>query len=78
MCSWASRTRLVGYIAIAPKYGADQTRGIEISRGFDVSNLDLSRGSQGLRVTLVPVAGIGEAPRALSLQVRQIYFHRGE
>jgi hypothetical protein len=68
----------VGYIAIAPKYGAEPARGIEISRGFDVSNLDISSDDEGLRVTLVPVAGLAEAPRDLSLQIRRIYFHRGE
>jgi len=68
----------VGYIAIAPKYGAEPARGIEISRGFDVSNLDISGDDEGLRVTLVPVAGLAEAPRDLSLQIRRIYFHRGE
>jgi hypothetical protein len=68
----------VGYIAIAPKYGAEPARGIEISRGFDVSNLDISGDAEGLRVTLVPVAGLAEAPRDLSLQIRRIYFHRGE
>ena len=68
----------VGYIAIAAKYGAEQAGGIEISRGFDVSKLDILRDSQGLRVTLVPVAGIAGAPRDLSLQVRRIYFRRGE
>ena len=63
-----------GYIAIAPKYGGGQTQGTEISRAFDVSNLDLSSESRGLQVTLVPVAGIAEAPRGLSLRVRQIYL----
>jgi len=60
--------------AIAPKYGAEPARGIEISRGFDVSNLDISSDDEGLRVTLVPVAGLAEAPRDLSLQIRRIYF----
>jgi len=68
----------VGYIAIAPNYGAEPARGIDISRGFDVSNLDISGDDEGLRVTLVPVAGLAEAPRDLSLQIRRIYFHRGE
>jgi hypothetical protein len=68
----------VGYIAIAPNYGADPARGIDISRGFDVSNLEISGDDEGLRVTLVPVAGLAEAPRDLSLQIRRIYFHRGE
>jgi len=68
----------VGYIAIAPKYGVEPARGIEISRGFDVSNLDISGDAEGLRVTLVPVAGLAGAPRDLSLQIRRIYFHRGE
>lgn len=65
-----------GYIAIAPKYGVGQRQGIEVSRDFDVSNLELSSESQGLQVTLVPVAGIAEAPRGLSLRVRQIYLRR--
>jgi hypothetical protein len=68
----------VGYIAIAPKYGAEPARGIEISRGFDVSNLEISGDDEGLRVTLVPVAGLAAAPRDLSLQIRRIYFHHGE
>lgn len=65
-----------GYIAIAPKYGGGQTQGIEVSRAFDVSNLDISSETQGLQVTLVPVAGIAGAPRGLSLRVRQIYLRR--
>jgi Protein of unknown function (DUF_B2219) len=65
-----------GYIAIDPKYGGDQTQGIEVSRDFDVSNLVLSSEPRGLQVTLVPVAGIAEAPRGLSLRVRQIYLRR--
>lgn len=68
----------VGYISIAPKYGADKARGLEISRSFDVSNLDLSAQTTGLPVTLVPVTGIAEAPGDLSLSVRQISFRRGE
>lgn len=65
-----------GYIAIAPKYGGGQTQGIDVSSGFDVSNLDLASESQGLQVTLVPVAGIAGAPRGLSLRIRQIYLRR--
>jgi hypothetical protein len=65
-----------GYIAIAPKYGGGQTQGVEVSRDFDVSNLVLSSESGGLQVTLVPVAGIAEAPHSLSLRVRQIYLRR--
>jgi hypothetical protein len=68
----------VGYIAIAPKYGADKTRGVEVSRSFDVSNLDFSAQPTGMPVTLVPVAGIAEAPSDLTLTVRQITFRRGE
>ncbi|HEX3494279.1 MAG TPA: hypothetical protein VHT48_02725 [Methylocella sp.] len=66
----------VGYIAIDPKYGGGQRQRIEVSRDFDVSNLDLSSESRGLQVTLVPVAGIAEAPRGLSLRVRKIYLRR--
>ena len=66
----------VGYIAIAPKYGGGQTQGVEVSRDFDVSNLDLSSTPRSLQVTLVPVAGIAEAPRGLSLRVRRIYLRR--
>lgn len=65
-----------GYIAIAPKYGGSQRQGIEVSRDFDVSNLVLPSEPWGLQVTLVPVAGIVEAPRGLSLRVRQIYLRR--
>lgn len=72
----ANDPHFAGYIAIAPKYGGGQTQGIEVSRDFDVSNLVLSSGSGGLQVTLVPVAGIADAPRGLSLRVRQIYLRR--
>jgi Protein of unknown function (DUF_B2219) len=65
-----------GYIAIAPKYGGGQTQGIDVSRDFDVSNLVLSSGSRGLQVTLVPVAGIAETPRGLSLRIHRIYLRR--
>jgi hypothetical protein len=65
-----------GYIAILPKYGGGQTQGIDISRDFDVSNLVLPGESRGFQVTLVPVAGIAETPRSLSLRVRQIYLRR--
>jgi Protein of unknown function (DUF_B2219) len=65
-----------GYIAIAPKYGGGQTQGVEVSRDFDVSNLDLSSKPRSLQVTLVPVAGIAEAPHSLSLRVRRIYLRR--
>jgi hypothetical protein len=68
--------QFAGYIAIVPKYGGGQTQGIEISRELDVSNLVLPSESRGLQVTLVPVAGIAEAPRSLSLRVRQIYLRR--
>lgn len=68
----------VGYIAIAPKYGADKSSGREIGRSFDVSNLDLSAQTKGLLVTLVPVTGIAEAPGGLSLSVRQISIRRSE
>jgi hypothetical protein len=65
-----------GYIAIAPKYGGGQTHGIEVGRDFDVSNLVRQSESRGLQVTLVPVAGIAEAPHSLSLRVRRIYLRR--
>jgi len=65
-----------GYIAIAPKYGGGQTQGVEVSRDFDVSNLDLSSKPRSVQVTLVPVAGIAKAPHSLSLRVRQIYLRR--
>jgi hypothetical protein len=68
--------QFVGYIAIAPKYGGGQTQGIEVSRDFDVSNFVRSNESGGLQVTLVPVAGIAEAQRGLSLSVRRIYLRR--
>jgi hypothetical protein len=70
----ANDPHFAGYIAIAPKYGGGQ--GIEVSRDFDVSNLVLSSEARGLQVTLVPVAGIAEAPRGLSLRVRRIYLRR--
>jgi len=59
-----------------PKYDGGRTQGIEISRDFDVSNLLLPSETRGLEVTLVPVAGIAETPRGLSLRVRQIYLRR--
>lgn len=65
-----------GYIAIAPKYGSGQEQDIEISRAFDVSNLDIPEKSQGVQVTLVPVAGIAGTPRVFSLRVRRIYLRR--
>lgn len=66
----------VGYIAVIPKYAVGHAQGIDVSRAFDISHLGISPTAQSITVTLVPVAGVAEAPRGLSLRVRKIYFRR--